>query len=278
MRILNKATKCAIDGRFDREVRRARAVLASDHVDLLARLYHLNGGMSANVDNVMIESVTSVTGNVGETWQKDQYSIRTGLGDMELWFVGNKFDRFDCGPTIRHFMDNRIQRNIWKSGLVLHRSNGPAEQVFYSNGQVQLEIWMVDDQLHNDRGPAIVKYYPDGTIRQQEWYCRGFRHCSRGPAVLKYYDTGQLNTEQWYNMDRLHRVKYPAESRWTENGFILSRKWYHYDMLHRRKGPAVETWHHDTQQCKKKLYFYMGDMVRSMTWSRAGRRVYKFTT
>jgi hypothetical protein len=87
---------------------------------------------------------------------------------------------------------------VWLSGDVLHRDDGPAYRD--PRGVVQ---WWSCGRLHRVGGPAIV--YPNGS---EEWYWEGYLHRVGGPAI-KHAD----GHEEWLHKNTRHRVDGPALTR-----------------------------------------------------------------
>jgi hypothetical protein len=52
----------------------------------------------------------------------------------------------------------------------LHRTDGPANVIYYDNGNVRFEIWCIDGLGHRINEAAMVIYREDGTILEKRWY------------------------------------------------------------------------------------------------------------
>lgn len=72
---------------------------------------------------------------------------------------------------------------------VLHREDGPAETMYYENGQKECEKWYQNDRLHREEGPALITYLSDGQIEMEAWFRNGQTYRPEGgSAVVSHHD------------------------------------------------------------------------------------------
>ena len=145
--------------------------------------------------------------------------------------------------------DPGYSRFEWYKNGNLSRENGPAEIIYYSNGEWE-KSWYRDGKLHREDGPAIEE--SDGSYR---WYRDDIKHREQPPIGsypiydpeerfqgYKYfpdsfapasYDNDIIKTTKWYKNGELHGENRPAII--TSDG----EAWYKNGKLHRDNGPAV---------------------------------------
>lgn len=64
------------------------------------------------------------------------------------------------------FCFDGFQNKVWRSGGLLHRTNGPA--IEYSNGDLE---WFVNGRRHREDGPSFIKH----SYEYKEWWINGHR-------------------------------------------------------------------------------------------------------
>ena len=171
-----------------------------------------------NVINVnKINEVNVVDDIYDITKFSEHKKIQNGI--LYIWYLNDKIDRSDDGPTI-----------------------------IFANG---VHIWYKNDTLHRDNGPAIIQYQNDKIILE-EYYKDGLRHRIDGPAVIRG------NTKIYYRNDQIHRsdgfacefesgvrMRYLNGALNSDDGPAItypdgSQFYYSRNILIRKKGPAVD--------------------------------------
>ena len=126
---------------------------------------------------------------------------RTDLGFKDGVYVEREDGHF--GYYINTYKDQA--KTIW------HNSNGPAQTMYYHNGNKEIEYYAIENLIHRDNDlPAIINYI-----------------------------NGKIGSEKWLQHGKLYRENGPAEIGYDSNGTVISQTWYKDNGLHREDGPAV---------------------------------------
>jgi len=102
------------------------------------------------------------------------------------------------------------------------RVNGPAEIIFWDNGNLKKEVWRVNGVTTRDGGPAITFYRQDGTKSLERWYRNGLVHNEAGPAEVYYNKDGSIKKVS-YNINN-HASKPLWEATTTDDVEILKKR------------------------------------------------------
>jgi antitoxin component YwqK of YwqJK toxin-antitoxin module len=84
----------------------------------------------------------------------------------------------------------------WKNADgVLHRDDGPAIIIYFSNGTIESESFYINGKLHREDGPAIIIYFSNGTIESESFYISDKLHREDGPSQIYYNSDGSIDAE-----------------------------------------------------------------------------------
>lgn len=86
-----------------------------------------------------------------------------------------------------------------------HRENGPALIQYYDmEGSPLLnESYFVDGISHRTDGPADIMYYPNGNIIEEVYLVDGECHRLGEPASTKYDENGNITYKAYYQNGKL---------------------------------------------------------------------------
>lgn len=90
----------------------------------------------------------------------------------------------------------------WYSGGKKHRDEGPAETLYYSNGNKKAEYWYRNGEQHREDGPAWIWYYENGNKQFERWFRHDRHHRVGRPAMIEYYANGNIKEEDWCRDDK----------------------------------------------------------------------------
>jgi YD repeat-containing protein len=114
---------------------------------------------------------------------------------------------------------------MWCVRGQLHRQDGPAWQVWDSEGRLVGEMWWVCGQRHREDGPAWRKWDSAGRLVEEEWCMDNVRHREGGPAWQRWNSEGRLVEEEWRVRGQLHRDDGPAWQKWNSEGRLIEEEW-----------------------------------------------------
>ena len=79
-----------------------------------------------------------------------------------------------------------------------HRTDGPANIVWYENGHKWAEEYFLNDKCHRTDGPANIVWHENGQNCSEQYHVNGKIHRTDGPANITYYKNGRKYCEQYY--------------------------------------------------------------------------------
>jgi hypothetical protein len=185
---------------------RARTILGNDaapytNPQLLSRLYHLNGGKSADATGIVIDHYieggqTYQTGAAVEKWSKKKFSI-----------------------TIIYYTDipAQVDEEKWQVDDSYYRVDGPALIRFYKSGQKRSETWyLTKGMIYRPDGYGQTIYYKNGKIKSQYFFGEaapgGSLYARMDPARLKNLQSimlkGLADTVAYAGGEYAHNVMY----------------------------------------------------------------------
>lgn len=88
---------------------------------------------------------------------------KNGNIQIERWHT-----KTDGSPIYITYYENRnVKASIW--------GDYPAYNsvYYYENGKKQMENWMYENELHRTNGPAQIMYYPNGNLECELWRQQG---------------------------------------------------------------------------------------------------------
>jgi antitoxin component YwqK of YwqJK toxin-antitoxin module len=97
-------------------------------------------------------------------------------------------------PQITKYENGNIQFiEYFNDNDEYHRTDGPAFQSFYENGNIQCESWYKNGNIEYD-----AWYYVNGNVKYVTWHFNGILHKIDGPAKIRYYENGNIAYEYYY--------------------------------------------------------------------------------
>lgn len=110
----------------------------------------------------------------------------------EYWYQYGQF-----APDKPHHRSYDESGNLigeyWMNHMGLHRINGPARIVYYTNGKVKSEEWLINNNWNrNSLHADYICYSEDGQITYEEWkrHIDDFIHLDDCPLSITHDDTG----------------------------------------------------------------------------------------
>ncbi len=173
--------------------------------------------IKVELENGYHEKTSTHTGVTTKIWVEEQKHHRDdGPAIIEIdhndntiseeWYLNGKLGRHDDGPTITAYDEGVKVEEIWQTGKIRHRKNGPAYIMTDSGtGEVRHESWYENGKLHRETGPAVIDY--DGVVVTREsWYLDDKLHRENGPAsIFRDAKTGDMKYQGWFINGSPHR-------------------------------------------------------------------------
>ncbi len=101
-------------------------------------------------------------------------------------------------PKIEYWPNGNKDRVIYRNRKgEYHRTDGPAIEWFFGNGQVRCREFCVDGKLHRTDGPAYEYFYENGQVRSRQFRVDGKLHRTDGPAYEYFYENGQVRCREF---------------------------------------------------------------------------------
>jgi antitoxin component YwqK of YwqJK toxin-antitoxin module len=74
-------------------------------------------------------------------------------------------------------LDGNVLREVYlNENNKMHREDGPAEIMYYSNRQVCSEKYYIEGRLHRIDGPAYIGYSGNGIVEVEEYFLNGIKY------------------------------------------------------------------------------------------------------
>lgn len=177
----------------------------------------------------------------GELHREDGPAVisrnESGTQERLEWFVAGKRHRLDGPAFVVRDMTNAGTKyeERWYVNGYLHREGSAAVQVYTLRNDKKVMVareWWQGGKRHRTDGPAEEIFYPSGVLRTRKWFYRDLLHREDGPAVEEFFENGALRFYEWYFHGRLHREDGPAREVYgtsINHRLIATRKYFYLD-------------------------------------------------
>lgn len=145
---------------------------------------------------------------------KNGFILNLGAVDQrETGIIGALVIERGFGNFIRHADDNRPSLAVYRQ-----EQGHPYYLTRFAERRKE-QAWHHSGLLHRENGPAQQLYDGHGFLEEERWYRRGTLHREDGPAIISYHN-GRMAVEKYYIDGKLQRVRYapdrPHERELTE--------------------------------------------------------------
>ena len=139
---------------------------------------------------------------------------------------------------------------------VIHNDNGPAEMVYYPNGEPKCFRYFKNGLVHRDgKYPAHIVWHENGVRIYEAQYKDGKVHTDDdGFAVATHWPNGVTKSMVWFKHGVIHNDKGPALYLIHKNGNYHVVKSYIDGKLHNEKDYAVRTYREDGSEARKEYW------------------------
>lgn len=213
------------------------AIIDSVNLDIDVPNYRMmNDQTDFRMENGKIQKVEFMTEG-----DKDRKYINGKLVQVVEWY-----------PHVTGKQQMKYEK--WIKNDILHRTNGPALQIWNEDGQIIYEIWSKNGKWHRKDGPAQTEWYDNGNKKSEKWYKKGVMHRENGSAFQEWYQNNQPMREEWLKNGEWYREDGPAVQFWYLNGQKQFEQWLINNELHRVNGPSSRTWEQNGQLRAEEWY------------------------